>query len=132
MTFLFLSPLMALMAPFLVALIEWFLPYPHLVEELVKAGLVFSILSIKPNSQQLKLAVLMGFLFAVSETVLYSLNFFLLDSFFPLVLRLGLTTGLHVATMLCLLLPTFINRRLIYLGLLLAIILHYGYNLVFY
>ena len=40
-----LLPLVALIAPFLVFLIEFYLPYPHFVEEIIKAIFIYFIIS---------------------------------------------------------------------------------------
>lgn len=131
MTVFLLSPLMALMAPFLVLIIETVFPYPHIVEELVKALLVWQVLTINNKKQQLKLTVSLGILFALSETVLYLMNFFLLSSPTPLLSRLVLTSTLHAVTMLVMLLSSFINKRFFIVGLILAMLIHYSYNLLF-
>jgi hypothetical protein len=126
-----LLPLMALMAPFLVFLIELFLPYPYIVEEIIKAVLVFQLIDLKNKKYQLTITVFMGILFSLTETVFYFFNFFMLTSLAPLLERLVLTTLLHILTIVTILLPTWINKKLLPLGVIAAMIIHYIYNLFF-
>ncbi len=117
------------MAPFLVWPIEYFFPYPYLVEELIKGIFVYFILPIPDKFRRIKLAVTIGVLFSISETILYLFNFFMLKSLSPIFLRLILTAFLHALTMVIILLPTFINKKLLPLGIILGVIIHYSYNL---
>jgi len=126
-----LLPLMALMAPFLVFFIELILPYPYIIEEIVKGFLVYQLLDLKDKTLQLKITVLMGILFSLTETVFYSFNFFMLTSLLPLFERLVLTTFLHTLTVVLILLSTRINKKLLPLGVILAMAVHYFYNLFF-
>ncbi len=124
-----LLPLMALMAPFLVWPIEFFLPYPHIIEELVKAMFALFIIKEPNKSKQILLALIVGTLFALSETVFYFFNFFQLASPLSLIFRFLLTSTLHSLTIVIIILSTFINKKLIFFGLLFAILVHYLYNL---
>ena len=95
-----LAPLFALIAPFIVWPIEFILPYPHVVEEIVKGFLVYLILDVKETSVKIKTAIAVGILFSLSETVLYVFNFYTvgyLPFFFK---RLLYTIPLHTITML--------------------------------
>ncbi|MBI5126873.1 PrsW family intramembrane metalloprotease [Candidatus Roizmanbacteria bacterium] len=124
-----LLPLMALMAPFLVWPIEYFLPYPYLIEELVKVVFILFILKIPGKMKQIKLAAMIGILFSLSETILYLFNFFMTDSLSPIYLRFILTAVLHSLTMITILMPTFVNKKLLPLGIIIAVLIHYLYNL---
>lgn len=126
-----LLPLMALMAPFLVWPIEMVLPYPHIVEEIVKSILVYNLISIPNKKTQLILGVTLGILFSLSESVLYLFNFYNLTSIVPLFQRLLLTSSLHVLTIIIMILTTFKNKKLLFLGVIFAVIIHYIYNLFF-
>lgn len=124
-----LLPLMALIAPFLVWLIELILPYPYIVEELIKVVFVFYILNLVSRQKQIQLAILIGLLFSLSETILYFFNFSQLSSPLPLLVkRFLLTSAMHSLTMIVILLPTFINKKLIFLGVVFAVLIHYFYN----
>lgn len=124
-----LSPFMALIAPFLVWPIEQMIPVPYLVEELVKAVLIFTILDLPEKAKQIQLALLFGLLFSFSEAVLYSFNFYLL-SFNFIVVRLLFTTALHVTTMVVMMSLSIINKKLLVVGIMLAVFIHYLYNLL--
>ena len=109
-----LLPLFAAIAPFLIWPIEFVLPYPHIIEELVKAILVWWG---KPTA---KTALLSGAVFALSEAVFYLFNS-------PTALsRLVYTVPLHASTFLIL---SLFPRRFFPLALIAAILLHWAYNL---
>lgn len=108
-----LLPLFAAIAPFLVWPIELMLPYPHFIEEIVKAFLVWWG---RPTATT---AVLTGAVFAFSEAVFYLFNS-------PSALsRLIYTIPLHSSTFLILALS---RRRFFPLGLAAAILTHWLYN----
>jgi len=123
-----LLPLMALIAPFLVWPIEYFLPYPYLIEEIVKAILVFNIIFFVNKKNQLVIAATVGVLFSLSESVLYSFNFFPLNSIMPFFYRIFATTLLHSGTILIMLLFFSKSKKLFPIGLTVAILIHYLYN----
>lgn len=114
--------LFAAIAPLVVWPIEAVFPYPHLVEELAKAVLVFFVLS------TLGQAVTAGVVFAFSESVLYLFNIFAIGSIETLFTRLALTIPLHVGTTVLMFL--FGSKRKAYLipALALAITIHYLFN----
>ena len=122
-------PLAAAFAPLLIWPIEVFLPYPYLIEELLKAILIYFIIDIPGKSFQVKLAIISGFLFAFSETIMFIFNLSSKGDIFTLLTRLIVTIPLHVGTFLIILLPTFKNKWLIILGLWAAIVIHYFFNL---
>lgn len=124
-----LTPLLALIAPFVVWPIELLLPYPHIIEELAKAVLVFTLLDLPERLTKIKLAILIGVLFAFSESVLYLFNIQLVGSIQTYFVRLLVTTPLHVITTLIILLPALKNKKLIIVGVLLASLVHYLFNL---
>jgi len=124
-----LTPLLALIAPFVVWPIELILPYPHIIEELAKAVLVFTLLNLPERLEKIKLAILIGVLFAFSESVLYLFNIQLVGSMRTYFVRLLVTIPLHVITTLIILLPALKNKKLIIVGVLLAFLVHYLFNL---
>jgi RsiW-degrading membrane proteinase PrsW (M82 family) len=124
-----LLPLFALIAPFLIWPVEQILPYPHIIEELAKALVVYYLAGTSLSvPQKVKQAVLLASLFTFSESVFYLINFIDL-SLMPLIQRLFLTGILHVTTVVVLLTSALYSRKLIWLGLIIAIALHYLYNL---
>lgn len=123
-----LTPLLALIAPFVVWPIELILPYPHIIEELAKAILVFTLLNLPERLTKIKLAILIGVLFAFSESVLYLFNIQLVGSIQTYFVRLLVTIPLHVITTLIILLPALKNKKLIIVGVLFASLVHYLFN----
>ena len=124
-----LTPLFALIAPFVVWPIELILPYPHIIEELAKAVLVFALLDLPERFTKIKLAILIGVLFAFSESVLYLFNIQLVGSVQTYFIRLLVTVPLHVITTLIILLPALKNKKLIIVGVVFASLVHYLFNL---
>jgi len=122
-----LVPLAAAIAPFVVWPIEYFLPYPYLIEELAKAILVYFIL-ISDSRNPLKLGIIAGLLFGFSETVLYYLNILPTGQISILLIRVFTTIPLHIATTLIILIPSRRKLKLMPWGVLLAIILHFLFN----
>jgi hypothetical protein len=125
-----LIPLFASMAPFLVWPLELVFPYPYVVEELAKGVFVLFILSSPSNSPaKIRVAVLVGFLFAFSESVMYMNNILLVGTLGTLVQRLLLTIPLHTVTMLIILFSGMKKKALLPLGIIAAMLLHYFFNL---
>ena len=126
-----LGLLLALASPLLLLPIEKFLPYPHFIEEAVK--LVIVVMMIKAEKEVKKdLAVwafMAGFLFTVSESILYLTNIFALGNYMLFPKRLILTGGLHTGTVMLM----YLLGRKSYLGLGLgfigAVLIHYFFNL---
>ncbi|MBU0572704.1 PrsW family intramembrane metalloprotease [Patescibacteria group bacterium] len=124
-----LTPLLALIAPFIVWPIELILPYPHIIEELAKAVLVFTLLDLPDRLTKIKLTILIGVLFAFSESVLYLFNIQMVGIMRTYFVRLLVTIPLHVITTLIILLPALKNKKLIIVGVLFASLIHYLFNL---
>ena len=55
-----LLPLFAAFAPFILWLVEVFLPYPHIVEELAKAIFIYPTVKYKSTSQRIVSGVIFG------------------------------------------------------------------------
>lgn len=83
----------SMFAPFPLWLVEQVLPFPFVIEELFKLGMV--MLMKRPRWYY---PLVLGLVFAMSETALYVVNFFALGSFGDLPKRIILTTLMHVAT----------------------------------
>lgn len=123
--------LFSLIGPFFLLLVEKVLPYPYLVEEVYKFFLAKSI-----NST--KVAIILGFLFSLSEAVFYLLNpnYSLFSTSMagqaPLInyslVRFLIVTPMHISTILIM---QYMNKKsLSWLGLILAIVIHYLFNQV--
>lgn len=123
-----LLPLFALIAPLILWPVETLLPYPHIIEELAKAALVWPLLGRHSTKSVLISATLIGLAFTISESVLYLFNIFATGTLQTLFSRLLLTAPLHVTTTLIIAVFGHFNRRLVPIGLLLAILLHTLFN----
>ena len=128
---LWILPLLALVSPLFLWPAELYLPVPFLLEEIVKALLVYPLaISEIKFSDKVKLGVIIGVLFSITESVLYLFNIYQTGSLNTLLTRLLITTLLHVTTVLIILVPTKVSKYWIILGLLMAILVHYLFNAV--
>ena len=124
----FLLPLIALIGPIVLIPIEKVLPYPYILEEIVKVIMVFLILSTTGKIFQIKLATFAGFFFALSENIFYlsSPNLYTSPDIF--LKRFFLVSLLHIITILAILIPSQKYRFLILPATLIAMFIHYFYN----
>lgn len=126
-----LGLLISLVSPLLLLPIEKFLPYPHFIEEAVKLAVVVMMIKAEKEIKETLWAwvFLAGFLFTVSESILYLFNIFSLGNFALFPQRLLLTSVLHTSTVM---LMYFLGRKS-YLGLVAgligAVVIHYFFNL---
>lgn len=125
----FFTPLIASFVPFILWPIELFLPYPYIIEEIAKMLLILPLLGLTTQSK-IKMALIIGLIFAISEGVLYIFNIYLVGNVGTLLERYLFTIPLHTITSLVILLPTLIDKRLIFVGLILAMIIHFFFNLL--
>lgn len=123
-----LIPLIAAITPFVVWPIELFLPYPYIIEEVVKASLVLFVINLPDKSVQLKLVLASAVTFTLSETVLYSLNIAQVGDLSTLLTRFTLTAILHSLTMLIILISSFKSKWFILVGVMVAMLIHYLFN----
>ncbi|OGM14286.1 hypothetical protein A3A76_00205 [Candidatus Woesebacteria bacterium RIFCSPLOWO2_01_FULL_39_23] len=122
--------LSVLFLPFVLWPVEKLLPFPFLVEELVKV--IYILLIIKEEEatkERLISATVVGVLFALSESFFFLLNIQAVGTPSTLVTRLVLTLPLHVVTTVLIMLPTLLNKKLIILGFILAATLHFLFNM---
>lgn len=103
----------ALIFPFFILLIENFLPYPYVVEELFKFFLA-------KKADSTKAAIILGLLFSISEAIFYVMN----PNSSPV--RFFIVTPMHVTTILVM--QYFTKIKLWPVGLVLAMLLHYLFN----
>jgi hypothetical protein len=123
-------PLWAAFAPFLAWPVEMILPYPWLVEELIKGVLVWKVITSADPADAAKLAISIGVLFGGSELLLFVVNAILAGSFGPLVGRLLLTIPMHVLTAF---LVYWFGRKGTFgfgIGLAIAMAVHFSFNLL--
>ena len=120
----------SLVLPLVLIPIEKFLNYPYIIEEIAKALLIFFIvLKFKNTKTQIYSTILLGALFALSESMFYLAgNIIPFGNLSTFGQRLLLTTPLHIITALIILLPTLKNKKLIIFGLILAALIHYLFN----
>lgn len=124
-----LIPLYALFAPIILWPVEIIFPYPFIVEEIAKGALILFATGKEYDRKKTVITFLIaGVVFALSETVLYVINLGYAGGVSYLLVRFILTSLLHSLTFLIILLPTLKNRKLLFPGLLFAILLHYLYN----
>ncbi len=130
MSIVILTPLMALIAPFLVWIIEIYLPYPYLIEEFIKLILILNLKSISSVRKRIILGLILGLMFSLSENVFYFMNFITINSPFNFLIRFLLTTILHLLTISLINIFFIFNKKLIILGFSFAVLIHYLYNLI--
>jgi hypothetical protein len=119
---------LALISPLLLIPLEKLIPYPYIVEELVKGVFVLLILCLPSKNFQIKLAVFIAFLFSFSENFFYLSNFIIdrnISSFFE---RFIFASLLHAITILIILLPSQKNSRLFFPAIFIAMLFHFLYN----
>src|SRR3989344_3576571 len=86
--------LYSLVGPFLVWPLEYFLPYPYVIEEL------FKVVVVKFTKSNFKSYILAGIAFALTETILYSFNINLFGRISLFFIRFIATSLLHSVTFL--------------------------------
>jgi len=103
--------------------------FSEIIEELVKAGIVlFLILKFSTLKRKIGAGILLGFLFGLSENILYLNNVFQIGDFSIFWQRFLWTVPMHIITVLIILLPALRRKSLIVLGLGGAIVVHLVFN----
>jgi hypothetical protein len=120
--------LYSLVGPFLSWLLESFLPYPHIVEEVFKLAIVFAGGRSFSTKNGLYIYAFCGFLFALTELTFYSTKINLSGNLNLFFLRMAATTTLHSLTFVILFLTYKKDRRLVFFGFLAAVLTHFLYN----
>jgi RsiW-degrading membrane proteinase PrsW (M82 family) len=118
-----MSILYSVFGPFLLWPVEYFLPYPYVIEELFKCVVVWF------GEKNALIYLLSGFAFALTETILYTLNANTAGSIGYLIIRFATTGVLHSATFLIIYATYKRSKKLIPVGFLVSMTLHYLYNL---
>lgn len=113
--------LYSLVGPFLVWPLEYLLPYPYIIEEL------FKVFVVKFTSGNAKIYILAGIVFALTETILYSININLLGRPSLFLARFVSTSFLHGATFLVIF-KLSKKKNGIISGFFISVLIHYLYN----
>lgn len=114
--------LYSLFGPFLVWPFEYLLPNPHIIEEL------FKYIVVKWTNGNLKSYIYGGIVFALSETVLYSININASGNINLILVRFILTSLLHSTTFVIIYYFSKKKGFLKLTGLVFAILIHFLYN----
>ena len=123
--------LSALISPLILLPIEKLFPYPHIVEELTKALIIILILKLPGKTSPLKLTILAGFLFSLSESLFYLGDAFSSGYSFLFAKKLFLIFFLHLSTLLLFLFSLSNAKKLLIVSLPIAILLHFIFNQIF-
>ncbi|MCX6816685.1 MAG: hypothetical protein NTZ93_02390 [Candidatus Beckwithbacteria bacterium] len=108
-----------LILPMIVWFVELVLPFPALIEEAAKALVIY-------RSSSLRQAFGLGLVFGFSEAILFLVNANLLQNMSAIFWRLLLTMPMHGITAAMI---VVFGKRYWWLGLMLAILTHYLFNL---
>ena len=119
------SAIIAAILPFLLWPVEMVLPYPAMIEESAKFLLLYSLARQQSPLDSRYNFLIVGFFFALTESVLFLYNIHAAGGRDMLILRLILTIPLHVVTSYVSI--SFV-RKTRFLGLLCAIAIHAVYN----
>jgi len=125
---IWLGLILATGGPFLLWPVERILPYPFLIEEIFKIFLAAIILNTSSSfKEKIWGGFFVGLIFSFSETFLYFLDIFRSSAslFFQ---RLIFTSTLHILTLLLLVFLGQKNKKLLFLGVILNIAIHWSYN----
>lgn len=111
-------------APFVLLLVSSVWSYPMVLEEVVKWG----ILKLAANSQQLtvKQGALVGVVFGLSEAVIFSMNVWMNGDWTNMMSRLLLTVPMHAVSASAT--AWGMTKGLAWVGLVLAVAIHAGFN----
>ena len=122
----------ALAAPIFLLPLEKILPYPYIIEELAEYLLVILIVKDNPEKDKRNWIYVLwaGLLFTFTESIFYIFNIFSLGRYWDFPVRLLLTGTLHVGTMLIMLWGIKKGKFTAVITLLVAIAVHYFFNLI--
>ena len=123
--------LIAFISPLVLLPIEQMLPYTFIIEELVKLFLVILIIleGKKCKKSFWGIIFLIGFLFTISESILYLVNIIPTGNYSLFPLRIILTGSLHSGTTLLMYGLGKKSIVLLIIGFILAVLIHYFFNL---
>lgn len=119
--------IIALVSPILLVPVEKILPYPFLIEEIFKYVLLL-LINKKKNTFLIE-SLLVGAFFNLTETFLYLPNAIVTGDILFLLERLLITGSMHVVTCGVMYFGIKKNKYLGFVTLVLAIIIHFLFNL---
>lgn len=125
-----LLPLYSAISIFPLWIIEQFLPYPYLIEELVKAFLIGTTVPPK-NHNPYSYVALAGLSFGLSETVLYQIINIQSNSFYLFTQRFLITNLMHLLTFLIIYRGKQSGKAVFIVTIVFAIAIHYCFNKYF-
>lgn len=127
MVFLVIATLLSTF--FLIFLEKTILPWPWLVEELVKAAIIFWLIApMSCTKCRLLGVVVAGLVFSVTENIFYFLNFIDNNQLAVYWQRFVWPLAMHLLTITVMLFSIWKNKSWLWLGLWLAILIHWYYN----
>lgn len=128
-TALWIVPLISMVGPFGLWLIEQPFPYPHLIEEGFKFTLINWLLKENNDISSFIGAMITGGIFAISETIFFFFNMASLANISSLLGRVSLTIPMHTVTAFVMITSAkkFGTAGKV-CGLLFAVSIHYGFN----
>ncbi len=130
MTTILILLVFSLAAPLPLLVIEHFLPYPFVIEELLKVILIYILINQeKKLKKNLFLYVIIsGLFFSISESIFYLINIFAIQNYFIFFQRLLFTSILHICTLIIIYIFFKCNKYWWIFGFSLAIFIHFLYN----
>ncbi len=129
MTETILALMFAFALPLPLLFLEAIAPVPFLIEEMVMAILIlFIVRSSIEERWKLPAVVLAGFLFSISETMFYLINYLSIGQSYLVFIRFLFTGSMHVLTTIVIYLFARKRGYSVLIGLILAILIHFVFN----
>ena len=130
-TYLILIVMAGFILPLILIYIIHFTGYSEVIEELAKAFVVlFLILKLPKLKWQILATIIFGFLFGLSESVFYLSNIFQIGNLSIFWWRFLTAVPMHIVTSLVILFFARFSKKFIFIGFVLAVILHILFNLL--
>lgn len=123
--------LTALTAPLILMPIEKLLPYPYVIEELIKLILVLFILKYLNKKLYLIFIIISGLFFSLSESLFYLGSAYGAGYAFLFGSKLGFTLFVHLFTLLLFYFSCLKSKKLLFFSLPVAIFFHFFLNKMF-
>ncbi|MDP3882654.1 MAG: PrsW family glutamic-type intramembrane protease [Candidatus Staskawiczbacteria bacterium] len=118
-----------LILPMILIFVVHFTGYSEIFEEIVKMLVIlFLVLKLPDFKLQIIGAVIFGFLFGLSESMLYLNNIFQIGDFSVFWQRFLFAVPMHIITVLVILFSGKMGKKFIIFGLAISIILHLLFN----
>lgn len=126
--FILISAL-GLILPMVLVFVVHYTGYSEIVEEIAKVLVVlFIIINLPKLRWQIIGALILGFLFGLSENILYLSNIFQIGDFTIFWQRFLLSLPMHIITTLIVLFFGKMGKKFIIFGLVISIVLHLAFN----